>query len=71
MKLLFVIESLHLGGAEKSLVTLLNKLKDKDFQIDLLIFKSGGELESDIPNNVHIIRKNIKIGFLDSVILKL
>lgn len=71
MKLLFVIESLHLGGAEKSLVTLLNKLKDKDFQIDLLIFKSGGELESDIPHYVHIIRKNIKIGFLDRIILKL
>ena len=71
MKLLFVIESLHIGGAEKSLVTLLNKIKDKGYQIDLLIFKSGGELEPDIPKEVHIIRENIKIGFFDRIILKL
>lgn len=48
-KILFVIESLHLGGAEKSLVTLLNSLNPSLYQIDLLTVVEGGIFSSEVP----------------------
>lgn len=54
-KIAFVIESLHHGGAEKSLVTLLNLLNYNDLQIDLILFKKGGEFEKFIPKHVNVI----------------
>ena len=38
-KVLFFIESLQCGGAEKSLVTLLSLLDYNEFKIDLILFK--------------------------------
>ncbi|ASK63716.1 glycosyl transferase [Virgibacillus phasianinus] len=54
-KLLFVIDSLCIGGAEKSLVSLLNMIDPSLYDIDLLLFKKGGELEDLIPNYVNIL----------------
>ena len=51
-KIVFVIESLHHGGAEKSLVTLLNLLDYSKLQVDLILFKKGGEFEKFIPKEV-------------------
>lgn len=70
MKLLFVIESLHIGGAEKSLVTLLKNISN-DYQIDLLIFNTGGKLENDVPKNVNIIRKGISISPINRLLFRL
>ncbi|WP_445737053.1 glycosyltransferase [Mariniflexile sp.] len=53
-KIVFVIESLQCGGAEKSLVTLLNLLDCNKFNIELILFKKGGEFEKFVPSNVHI-----------------
>ena len=36
-KLLFVIDSLTIGGAEKSLVSLLNLIDSSNYEIDLLL----------------------------------
>tara|TARA_R110002033_G_scaffold494_2_gene4604 strand:- start:9282 stop:10433 length:1152 start_codon:yes stop_codon:yes gene_type:complete len=52
--IVFIIESLYCGGAEKSLVTLLNLLDCTKFNIDLVLFKKGGEFEKLIPNSVNI-----------------
>ena len=38
-KILFVIYSLGYGGAERSLVNLLQELPQEDYQIDLLLFR--------------------------------
>ncbi|MGF9965401.1 glycosyltransferase [Bacillus rhizoplanae] len=54
-KLLFVIDSLTIGGAEKSLISLLNLINPSKYEIDLLLLKTGGDLESYVPKNVNIL----------------
>lgn len=54
-KLLFVIESLGIGGAEKSLVTLLNLLDYTTYEVDLQLFSYGGELEGMLPKQVNLL----------------
>lgn len=56
--ILFVIDSLYCGGAEKSLVTLLNNLNYKKYQVSLIINTKGGEFEKFVPNSVNIIFNN-------------
>ncbi|WP_455682152.1 glycosyltransferase, partial [Thomasclavelia sp.] len=52
---LFVIESLNLGGAEKSLVTLLNLLDYEKYDVDLQLFTYGGDFEKLLPKNVKLL----------------
>lgn len=54
-KLLFVIESLTLGGAEKSLVTLLNRMDYSRYEVDLLLFAQGGAFQELLPEQVHLL----------------
>ncbi|MBZ5749696.1 glycosyltransferase [Metabacillus rhizolycopersici] len=54
-KLLFVIDSLTIGGAEKSLVSLLNLIDASKYDIDLLLIKRGGDLEKYLPSNINIL----------------
>lgn len=54
-RILFVIDSLRIGGAEKSLVTLLNLFDYSIYQVDLLLFARGGEFESLLPQEVHLL----------------
>ncbi len=58
-KLLFVIESLHCGGAEKSLVTLLNNLDYSNYEVDLILTTKGGAFEKFVPDQVTTIYENI------------
>ena len=53
-KILFVIESLHCGGAEKSLVTLLQNFDFTQNQVELLLFKEGGAFEKFVPEQVKV-----------------
>jgi len=48
-----------LGGAEKSLVTLLNNLDYTKYNVDVLIITNGGIFEKEVPEEVNIIRYNI------------
>ena len=53
MKLLFVIDSFRMGGAEKSLVTLLNLLPAADgMDIEVMRMAPGGELEPLLPKGI-------------------
>jgi glycosyltransferase involved in cell wall biosynthesis len=54
-KLLFVIDSLTIGGAEKSLISLLSLIDCSIYEIDLLLFKQGEDFESYIPNYVNVL----------------
>lgn len=54
-KLLFVIDSLHSGGAEKSLVSLLSILDYKRFDIDILLFNKEGLYLPLVPEQVKIL----------------
>ncbi|WML45811.1 glycosyltransferase [Neobacillus sp. PS3-40] len=53
--LLFVIDSLHCAGAEKSLVTLLSLLDYSAYNVDLMLFGHGGDLEELVPEKVEIL----------------
>ena len=54
-KLLFVIESLTLGGAEKSLVTLLKLLDYSRYEVDLLLFAQGGAFQQLLLPEVNLL----------------
>ncbi len=54
-KVLFFIESLQCGGAEKSLISLLPLLDYSKMEVDLLLLKREGVFEQYVPKNVHII----------------
>ena len=46
------MQSLYNGGAERSLVNLLNELPEEKYSIDLLLFKQEGIFLNQVPNNV-------------------
>ncbi len=54
-KVLFVIHSLGYGGAERSLVNLLNELPENRYQIDLLLFQDSGDFRQQVPKWVHML----------------
>lgn len=54
-KLLFVIESLTLAGSEKSLIALLSNLDADLYNIDLQLFRYGGELEAFLPKYINVL----------------
>ena len=56
-KLLFIALSLYNGGAEKSLVNLLNELsKYEGYNIDLLLFRQEGPFLKQLPDSVTLIK---------------
>lgn len=54
-KILFIMLSLYNGGAEKSLVNLLNELPPEKYEIDLLLFRPEGMFLQQVPANVKIL----------------
>lgn len=54
-RLLFVIDSLGSGGAEKSLISLLPLVDYTRYDVDLVIFDRGGVYEKYVPREVNII----------------
>lgn len=53
-KVLFVIDSLTCGGAEKSLVSLLPLLDYDKMEVELLMVKRGGIFDRYVPSNINI-----------------
>lgn len=79
-KVLIVIESLVCAGAEKSLISFLSTLDYNRFEVDLQLFKYGGEFEQFLPKEVRLlppfeytqfIEKNVIQQFLTLDIPKL
>lgn len=62
-KVLFVIDSLHCAGAEKSLTTLLSLLDYSKYDVDLQLFGYGGALEELVPKEVNILKPMEYIKF--------
>ncbi|MFY7757058.1 MAG: glycosyltransferase, partial [Flavobacterium stagni] len=56
--LVFIIPSLEAGGAEKSLVNLLNTIDYQKYSVDLVLFKSGGVFAALVPRQVNIVALN-------------
>lgn len=53
--ILFVIDTLRMGGAEKSLVSLLKALDPSRVAVDLYLFEGGGVLQGEVPAWVNIL----------------
>ena len=53
--IIFVIDTLRMGGAEKSLISLLKSLDPARVDVDLFVFEGGGILEKEVPEWVNII----------------
>ena len=70
-QLLFIIDSLDCGGAEKSLVSLLSLINYDKYEVDLILFGAGGILEKQVPTEVTIIDYKHKILFPKTLISQL
>jgi len=68
-KLLFVIPSLDAGGAEKSLINLLNTIDETRFSVDLYLFTHRGLFLSQVPQFVNILAKNDDIKVFQKSLL--
>ncbi|MCM1115061.1 MAG: glycosyltransferase [Clostridium sp.] len=54
-KLLFIINSFVIGGAEKSLVSLLDLIDYEKYDVDVLTINNGGEFKQFINSNVRFL----------------
>ncbi len=63
-KLLFVMAGMGRGGAERSLINLLEQLDPERYHIDLLVFDQRGELMGQLPPYVNVLRPCRAIRFL-------
>ena len=72
-KLLFVIPSLGAGGAEKSLVNLLNVIDPERYEVDLFLFSTTGLFLPQLPDFVKVLPKpkrmtTFQLPLLESVL---
>ena len=49
------MDSLKIGGAEKSLITILNMFDYSKYEVDLYLFSHTGEFYNMIPKEVNVI----------------
>ena len=54
-KILIVSHALEIGGAERSLIGLLDAIDKKGYQVDLFLLRHEGELFSFIPEDIHLL----------------
>lgn len=57
-RILFVIHRMGMGGAEKSLISLLECLPQDRWEIDLIVASPYGEHMSEIPAYVHLLKRD-------------
>lgn|SRR5699024_5385484 len=56
-KILFIMSSLENGGAERSLVNLLQEIPYDRYDVDLLLFMKSGMFLNQLPNQVKILHR--------------
>ncbi|UVI31534.1 glycosyltransferase [Paenibacillus spongiae] len=55
--LLFVMNNLNCGGAEKALIALLNTIDYSAYTVDLLLFRREGIFLADVPKQVNLLEE--------------
>lgn len=65
-KIIFVIDSLNIGGAERSLITLLSHLDYNKFDVDLQLFQYNGKLEPLLTKRVNKLKPLYLTEYLNS-----
>jgi glycosyltransferase involved in cell wall biosynthesis len=53
-KVVIVTRRLIMGGIEKALISMLEAMPEKEYDITLLVMGMGGELSEQLPNNVRV-----------------
>ena len=61
-KILFIMESLGIGGAEKSLLTILDMIDKEKYDINLYLFNHTGQFMKFIPDDVNLLPLPKKFG---------
>lgn len=64
--LLFVINNLNCGGAEKALVSLLQTIDYSKYAVDLFVFKHEGVFFENLPKEVHVLEEQKNVSYLYS-----
>lgn len=59
-KILFVINTLGCGGAERAMIDLFSLLKQEKYEISLFVLTGQGELIKELPKEVHLLNKDYK-----------
>ena len=59
-KLLFIINTLGCGGAERAMLNLFEKLDNSKYEISLLVLTGQGELIRELQDSVRLLNKNYK-----------
>lgn len=61
-KVLFVINTLGTGGAEKALLELFDHLEGRDLSVDLYVLLGRGKLMAQLPKHVRLLNNKIDCG---------
>ena len=65
-KVLFVINTLGLAGAETALLTLLSRFPKEAYRIDLFVLMAQGELRDRIPEGVRLLNPTFSTEMIHS-----
>ena len=63
--ILFVINNLNCGGAEKALISLLETIDYSLYNVDLFLFKHEGLFFSKIPKQVNLLEEPFEYKYFD------
>lgn len=69
-RLLFVMNNLHCGGAEKALVSLLQTIDYTRFEVDLLLFRKEGLFLNQVPATVTILEAPQSYAYFDGSFIR-
>lgn len=69
-EIVFVMNNLHCGGAEKALISLLQTMDYSKYNVDLLLFKKEGIFLNQIPKEVTLLDEPREYGYFDMSIKK-
>lgn len=63
--ILFIMNNLNCGGAEKALISLLQTMDYSKYNVDLLLFKQEGIFLNNIPKEVNLLKEPIGYNYFD------
>lgn len=63
--ILFIMNNLHCGGAEKALISLLQNIDYSNFEVDLLLFQQEGIFMDQIPSQVNLLDEPVNYNLYD------
>jgi glycosyltransferase involved in cell wall biosynthesis len=64
-EVLFVMNNLNCGGAEKALVSLLQSFDYSKYNVDLFLFKQEGLFLNQLPKEVHLLPEPVNYKYFD------